>query len=47
MRINNRLHIDEVRIKEPENVDEWIEKFLQAVLTSESHHILQIGHSNF
>lgn len=41
MRNNNEFHVGEVRIIEPENVDEWIEKFLQVVLDSESRRVLQ------
>lgn len=41
MRNNDKLHIGEIRIKEPEDPEEWMERFLQIILNSESHPVSQ------
>lgn len=41
MRTNDKLHIDEIRIKEPKDRKEWMDRFLQIVLDSESHPVSQ------
>ena len=41
MRINDKLHIDEIRIKEPKDPKAWMVRFLEIVLDSESHPVSQ------
>jgi len=43
MRTNDKLHIDEIRIKEPKDPKEWMGKLLQIILDSESHPVSQTG----
>ena len=41
MRLSDKLYIGEIRIKEPKDPEEWMEKLLQIILHSESHRVLQ------
>ena len=41
MRTNDKLHIDEIRIKEPKDPKAWMDKFLQIILDSESRPVSQ------
>lgn len=41
MRTNDKLHIDEIRVREPKDPKEWMDRFLQIVLDSESHPVSQ------
>ena len=41
MRLSDKLYIGEIRIKEPKDPEEWMEKLLQIILHSESHPVSQ------